>query len=305
MFNVIKDNLQILNEAEVCVMSTASYYKSLLNPQHLYDMGITGKDMVCAVIDSGCDFKHPAFKDKIIGGRNFIKEGKGPEDFSDLNGHGTHVAGLISSNPYLSFNGGIAPDAKLLICKALGENGSGSFDSIINAINYAVDQNVDVINMSLGGGVDIPELHEAVKRAVNKNITICCASGNEANGDKGLIDELCYPGAYREVIEVGAINKRKEPSRFSNSNLFVDCVCYGERILSAYLNNSYALLDGTSQATPQVSGCVLLLKQWFKEEFGREPHEEELYAALIKCTERLPEYHRKQTGFGFIDLKNL
>ena len=305
MFNVIKDNLQILNETEVCAMSTASYYKSLLNPQHLYDMGITGKDMVCAVIDSGCDFKHPAFKNKIIGGRNFIKEGKGSEDFSDLNGHGTHVAGLISSNPYLSFNGGIAPDAKLLICKALGENGSGNFDSIINAINYAVDQNVDVINMSLGGGVDIPELHEAVKRAVNKNITICCASGNEANGDKGKIDELCYPGAYREVIEVGAINKRKEPSYFSNSNLFVDCVCYGERILSAYLNNAYALLDGTSQATPQVSGCVLLLKQWFKEEFGREPHEEELYAALIKCTERLPEYHRKQTGFGFIDLKNL
>ena len=305
MFNIIKDNLQILNEAEVCAMSTASYYKSLLNPQHLYDMGITGKDMVCAVIDSGCDFKHPAFKDKIIGGCNFTKEGKGPEDFSDLNGHGTHVAGLISSNPYLSFNGGIAPDAKLLICKALGENGSGSFNSIINAINYATDQNVDVINMSLGGGVDIPELHEAVKRAVNKNITICCASGNEANGDKGLVDELCYPGAYREVIEVGAINKRKEPSRFSNSNLFVDCVCYGERILSAYLNNSYALLDGTSQATPQVSGCVLLLKQWFKEEFGREPHEEELYAALIKCTERLPEYNRKQTGFGFVDLRKL
>ena len=170
MFNVIKDNLQILNEAEVCAMSTASYYKSLLNPQHLYDIGITGKDTVCAVIDSGCDFKHPAFKDKIIGGRNFIKEGKGPEDFSDLNGHGTHVAGLIASHPYLSFNGGIAPDAKLLICKALGENGSGSFDAIINSINYAVDQKVDVINMSLGGGVDVPELHTAIKRAVDNNI---------------------------------------------------------------------------------------------------------------------------------------
>ena len=305
MFNVIKDNLKILEEQEVCAMSNASYYKALLNPQHLYDMGVTGKDLVCAVIDSGCDTKHPAFKNKIIGGRNFIKEGKGVTDFSDLNGHGTHVAGLISSNPYLSFNGGIAPGAKLLICKALGENGSGSFDAIINAINYAVDQKVDVINMSLGGGVDLPELHDAIKRAYNANITICCASGNEARGDKGKVDELCYPGAYREVIEVGAINKRRDPSYFSNSNLFVDCVCYGEGILSTYLNNNYALLDGTSQATPLVSGCVLLLKQWFTKEFGREPHEEELYAALIKCTERLPEYHRKQTGFGFVDLKKL
>ena len=305
MFNVIKDNLQILNEAEVCAMSTASYYKSLLNPQFLYDVGITGKDTVCAVIDSGCDFKHPAFKDKIIGGRNFIKEGKGPEDFSDLNGHGTHVAGLISSDPYLSFAGGIAPDAKLLICKALGENGSGSFDAIINSIYYAIDNNVDVINMSLGGGVDIPELHNAVKKAVDKNIIVCCASGNEARGDRGCVDELCYPGAYREVIEVGAINKRKEPSSFSNSNQFVDCVCYGERILSTYLNNSYALLDGTSQATPQISGCILLLKQWFMKEFGRQPHEEELYAALIKCTDRFANYHRKQTGFGFVDLGKL
>jgi major intracellular serine protease len=305
MFNVIKDNLKILDEQEVCAMSNASYYKALLSPQYLYDMGVTGKDLVCAVIDSGCDTKHPAFKNKIIGGRNFIKEGKGATDFSDLNGHGTHVAGLISSDPYLSFSGGIAPGAKLLICKALGENGSGSFDAIINAINYAVDQKVDVINMSLGGGVDIPELHDAIKRAYNANITICCASGNEARGDKGKIDELCYPGAYREVIEVGAINKRRDPSYFSNSNKFVDCVCYGEGILSAYLNNNYALLDGTSQATPQVSGCVLLLKDWFRKEFGREPHEEELYAALIKCTDRLPEYHRKQTGFGFVDLKKL
>ena len=304
MFNVIKDNLKILNEAEVCAMSTASYYKSLLNPHHLYDMGITGKGMVCAVIDSGCDFNHPSLKNKIIGGYNFTQEGS-PKDFSDLNGHGTHVAGLISSDSYLSFNGGIAPDAKLLICKALGEDGSGSFDSIINAIHYAIDNNVDVINMSLGGGIDIPELHEAILRAYKKNIMICCASGNEAKGDKGTIDELCYPGAYREVIEVGAINKRREPSYFSNSNLFIDCVCYGERILSTYLNNSYALLDGTSQATPQVAGCVLLLKQWFIKEFGRTPYDEELYAALIKCTDRLSNYHRKQTGFGFIDLKKL
>ena len=305
MFRVIKDNLQILNDAEVCAMSTASYYKSLLNPHRLYDMGITGKGMVCAVIDSGCEPNHPSLKNKIIGGRNFINEGKGPEDFSDLNGHGTHVAGLISSDPYLSFNGGIAPDAKLLICKALGEHGSGSFDSIINAINYAVDQNVDVINMSLGGGYDLPELHDAILRAYNKNIIVCCASGNEASGDKGVIDEYCYPGAYREVVEVGAINKRKEPSYFSNSNKFVDCVCYGERILSCYPGNSYALLDGTSQATPLVSGCVLLLKQWFIKEFGREPYDEELYAALIRCTDRVDNYHRKQTGFGFIDLGKL
>ena len=305
MFNVIKDNLKILNEAEVCAMSNASYYKSLINPYHLYDKGITGKGMVCAVIDSGCEFNHPSLKDKILDGRNFTQEGS-PNDFSDLNGHGTHVAGLISSDPYLSFAGGIAPDAKLLICKALGEDGSGGFAAIINAINYAIDKKVDVINMSLGGGFDLPELHQAVKRAVEKGIIVCCASGNEARGDKGTVDELCYPGSYREVVEIGAIDKRRDPSSFSNSNLFVDCVTYGERILSTYLNNSYALLDGTSMATPIASGCLILLKQWFTMEFGRQPHEEEIYAALIKCTERLPKCdNRRQVGHGYIDLQKL
>ncbi len=303
MFNM--EDITILTKAEMANQDLDSYYKALLNLQHLYDRGITGKGLTCAVIDSGCDPDHPLLRSKIIGGCNFTKEGKGKNDFNDENGHGTHVAALISSNSYGPFAGGVAPGADLLICKALGKNGSGDFNAIIKSINYAVDCKVDVINMSLGGPIDLPELYEAVKRAYDAGIVICCASGNEANGDNGRIDEFCYPGAYIEVIEVGAINKEKQPSYFSNSNNLVDCVCYGERILSCYPNDGFALLDGTSQATPQVAGCVLLIKDWFMQEFGRKPSNNEVYAALIKCSKELDGYNRRQTGFGYIDLDEL
>lgn len=301
MFNM--DQITILSNNEMSE-ELCSYYKDLLNVKSLYDKGATGKNLICAVIDSGCDINHPVFKNRIIGGINFTSEGC-CTDYSDTNGHGTHVAGLICSNKLNMFQGGIALDAKLLICKALGANGSGSLDSLIHSINYAIDNNADVINMSLGGTVNSPELYQAVKRADQKGITICCASGNNGMGDNGTIDEFCYPGSYQEVIEVGAINKNNIPSYFSNSNTMIDCISYGERIFSAFPGNRFALLDGTSQATPLVSGSLLLIKEWFINEFGRRPSNEELYAALIKCTVSLDSYSKKQVGFGYIDLSKL
>lgn len=300
LFNM--EDIKILTNAEIASNSTNCYYKDQINPYGLYNKKITGNGFTCAVIDTGCDRDHVSLRDKIIGGRNFTGSGN-VNNFSDENGHGTHVAGLISSDPYKQFNGGIAPGAKLLICKALGGNGTGSMNAIIDSIYYAIDQKVDIINMSLGTRTNVPQLYDAIKKAHDANIVICCASGNEAKNDGGTIDEYSYPGAYGEVIEVGAINKQMQPSSFSNSNNLVDCVCYGERILSCYPGNKYALLDGTSQASPLVAGSVLLLAEWFTKEFERKPTNDELYAALIKCSYTpLSGYNRKQIGFGYIDL---
>ena len=299
-------NVEVLSEAALMDKQEVlnSYYKDLIGATNLYIQGITGKDLVCAVIDSGCDCDHVLLKDKIIGGKNFTNEGK-KDDYSDLNGHGTHVAGLIAGGEYGPFRGGIAPDAKLIIAKALNSEGTGSMEGIIEAINWCIDQDVNVINMSLGGPVDIPELHDAIKRACDKGIVVCVASGNEAESDYGVIDELCYPGAYQEVIEVGAIDKHKVPSFFSNSNNVVDCVTYGQEILSTFPDQSFAVLDGTSMATPIVSGCVILLQQWFEKEFGRKPSREEIYATLIKCSCEIEGFNKKQQGFGYIDLGRL
>lgn len=302
MFNT--ERINVFSEEDILNHSIRSFNKKLLGVDCLYQNNIFGNDLVCAVLDTGCNKDHPALCGKIKGGLNFTDEGD-KYDFSDLNGHGTHVAGLISSEPMGSFEGGIAPKSKLIICKVLTSRGNGGLQNVIDGLNYAIDQNVNVINMSLGSNIESPELYNTIQRAYDRGIVVCCASGNMAKGDNGYVDEFCYPGAYHEVIEVGSINYDKTPSKFSNSNNMVDCVCYGEQILSTFLDNRFAIMDGTSQATPLISGCVLLLKEWFIKEFGREPSKDEIYASLIRCSSNIDGYPRKQTGFGFIDLSKL
>lgn len=243
-----------------------------------------GKGMKVAVLDTGCDVNHPDLKDRIIGGRNFTDDdSSNPEIYTDYNGHGTHVAGTIAAQENDAGVIGVAPEADLLIVKVLNRNGSGQYAWIIKGIHYAIEQNADIISMSLGGPVDVPELHDAIKAAIRKNILVVCAAGNEGDGDDST-DEFAYPGCYNEVVSVGAINLERDSSRFTNSHNEVDCVAPGEGILSTYLNGKYATLSGTSMAAPHVSGALALIKVYANEQFGRKLSEPELYAQLIRRT---------------------
>jgi major intracellular serine protease len=243
-----------------------------------------GKGITVAILDTGCDLTHPDLKDQIIGGRNFTNDDNGdPDDYKDYNGHGTHVAGTIAAIQNNNGVVGVAPEAKLLIIKVLDKKGSGQYEWIINGINYAIEQKADIISMSLGGPVDVPEMHEAIQTAVQHNILVVCAAGNEGDGNDST-DEFAYPGSYNEVISVGAVDLNRNSSRFSNSNNEVDLVAPGEKILSTYLNGTYATLSGTSMATPHVSGAMALIKVLDNSSFERNLTEPELYAQLIKRT---------------------
>jgi major intracellular serine protease len=243
-----------------------------------------GKGVTIAILDTGCDMTHPDLKERVIGGRNFTRDDKGiKEVYRDYNGHGTHVAGTMAATINQKGVVGVAPEANLLIVKVLDRNGSGQYEWIINGINYAIEQKVDIISMSLGGPEDVPELHEAIQKAVENNILVVCAAGNEGDGQDST-DEFGYPGSYNEVISVGAINLERQISDFTNSNNEVDLVAPGENILSTYLKGKYAKLSGTSMATPHVSGALALLKALTFESFERELTETELYAQLIKRT---------------------
>ena len=243
-----------------------------------------GKGITVAILDTGCDLTHPDLKDQIIGGRNFTNDDNGdPDVYKDYNGHGTHVAGTIAAIQNNNGVVGVAPEAKLLIIKVLDKKGSGQYEWIINGINYAIEQKADIISMSLGGPVDVPELHEAIQTAVQHNILVVCAAGNEGDGNDST-DEFAYPGSYNEVISVGAVDLNRNSSRFSNSNNEVDLVAPGEKILSTYLNGTYATLSGTSMATPHVSGAMALIKVLANSSFERNLTEPELYAQLIKRT---------------------
>ncbi len=243
-----------------------------------------GQGITIAILDTGCDTDHPDLKDRIIGGRNFTEDDGGKSEiYEDYNGHGTHVAGTIAASLNNTGVAGVAPEANLLILKVLGKNGSGQYDWIIKAIDYAISQKVDIISMSLGGPEDVKELHDIIKKAVNQNILVVCAAGNEGDGEDST-DELGYPGCYNEVISVGAIDLERQSSEFTNSNNQVDLVAPGEKITSTYLNGTYASLSGTSMATPHVSGALALLKVLSNSDFERDLTVPELYAQLIKRT---------------------
>lgn len=268
----------------------------LIKAKHLQDKGYSGKGVTVAIIDTGCDKTHPMLKGRIIGGRNYTNEGTS-KDFTDLNGHGTHVAGIIAGD-----YDGVAKGCNLIILKVLNKRGEGDLQSVVKAIYYAIGKKVDIINMSLGCPNNDPALEKAIKKAVAKDICVCCASGN--NGDNNPnTDENAYPGAYPEVICVGAMNSNLGVSNFSNSNKFVDIVAPGENITSTYIGGGLKSLTGTSMATPCVSGALALIIEWSTEEFKRRLTEAEIYGLLIKNTITLQNVDRRLQGQGRLEFK--
>ncbi|MGM0846168.1 MAG: S8 family peptidase [Bacillota bacterium] len=261
-----------------------------------------GKGIKIAVLDTGCDLNHEDLQGRIVGTRNFTNDdGGNEENVTDYNGHGTHVAGTIAANENGSGVVGVAPEASLLIVKVLaGEQGSGRYDWIVDGIQYSIDQGVDIISMSLGGPADYPPLHELIKQAVAKNISVVCAAGNE--GDENAdTDEFSYPACYNEVISVGAIDFERNSSYFTNSNNEVDLVAPGEKILSTIPGGKFAAFSGTSMSAPHVSGALALVKLLEESSFDRKLSECEIYAQLIKRTIPLG-YPKTLEGNGLLYL---
>ena len=276
----------------------AVYGIEMIQAKSIWEESQKGAGVKIAVIDSGCDINHESLKNNIVGVRNFTDEDKrNPNIVTDRVGHGTHVTGTICANVT-----GVAPDVQIYVLKAINRTGTGKLSWVVNAIKYAVDLKVDIISMSLGISENSPKLERAIKDAVNNNISVVCAAGNDGDGNSESF-EYSYPAAYMDVISVGAVDKKGIPANFSNSNTAIDVVAPGVDILSTYPNNQFAILSGTSMATPHVTGSLALLKNWSKNEFQRNLTQEELYAQLIKHTKVL-EYSRTVQGNGLIYLKD-
>ncbi|MFD2212267.1 S8 family peptidase [Metabacillus endolithicus] len=272
-----------------------------------WEQGYFGHGNVIAVLDTGCDSSHFELQNQIIDGYNFTTDDGGdPKNIKDYNGHGTHVCGTICAEENDRGVVGVAPKAKLLVLKVLSGQGYGETKWVTEGIRYATKwrgpngERVRVISMSLGGREDDQDLYKAVQEAINQEILIVCAAGNEGDG-RYETDEFAYPGAYPEVVQVGSVNLQKEISDFSNTNRAIDLVAPGEEILSTYLNNEFAVLSGTSMATPHVSGAVALIIEQCEKEFDRPLTEAEIYAQLIKRTHSL-NYSRRYQGNGMLNL---
>ncbi|MDX1441795.1 MAG: S8 family serine peptidase [Nitrosopumilaceae archaeon] len=163
------------------------------------EKGIEGEGIKIAVIDTGVDFNHPDLlgwgpDGKVIGGYNFIQEGDLP---MDNNGHGTQVAGVIAANGNLK---GIAPKAKILAYKVSEDGNAVSSDLIIKAIEKAINDKADIINISLGVNKTNESIDTAVTKALEKEIFVVTAAGNDGPG-YGTIGS---PGRNFGSVTVGA-----------------------------------------------------------------------------------------------------
>ena len=291
----------IINKEIRGVSTKAAYGVEMIKAKSIWPEAQKGAGVRIAVIDSGCDINHESLKNNIAGVRNFTDEDKkNPNIVVDRVGHGTHVIGTICANG--SNVTGVAPDAQIYVLKAINRTGTGKLSWVVNAIKYAIELKVDIISMSLGISENSAKLEKAIKEAVNNNIAVVCAAGNEGDGNSDSF-EYSYPAAYIDVISVGAVDKKGVPAKFTNSNTTIDLVAPGVDILSTYPNNQFAVLSGTSMATPHVTGSLALLKNWSRNEFQRDLSQEELYAQLIKHTKVL-EYPRTIQGNGLIYLKD-
>jgi len=166
--------------------------------------GNTGAGVKVAIIDTGIDYNHPDL-DANFGtllGYNFVND---DDDPMDDNGHGTHCAGIVAAED----NGvGVAPEAYLYGVKVLDSGGSGFITDVIAGIDWSVQNDMEIISMSLGGGGSV-SLEAACDNAYNAGIVVVASAGNGGN-PPGRGDNVGYPAAYSSVIAVAATDSNDE-----------------------------------------------------------------------------------------------
>lgn len=256
----VTDGLQIQKNAprHLARLSSRKGLYELKTPfKYKYDT--TGKDIVAYVIDTGIDIKHPEFEGRAIKGASFVNESDG-----DLNGHGTHVSGIIGSKTY-----GVAKDVELVEVKVINQQGSGDLTSILEGIQWAVNDRQKrkvkaVANMSLGAffsGI----LNDAVNAAFETGLVIVSAAGN-SNARASMFS----PASAEHSLTVGALDDRTDTiAVFSNYGDRVHVFASGVEVESLDIKNydKPVLMSGTSMASPVVAGLVAtLLEKGIKPE---------------------------------------
>ncbi len=257
---------------DVRVFAMDSKANTQIRADLVQSSGNNGEGRKIVVIDTGYNYNHQELSSSYLGGKDFVN---GDNDPFDDNGHGSHVAGIITADGIDANAKGVAPATGIISGKVLDAAGSGFFSNVVAAIYWAVDGNdgiagtaddfnADAISMSLGtsqpytykGFCDsvLPDLTNAIKYARGRNVAVIVAAGN--SGGAGV----SIPGCISYSTTVGAVDSSGKIATFSGKGKAVDISAPGVSIFSSWLGNDYKTASGTSMATPMVSGAVALIK---------------------------------------------
>ncbi len=229
---------------------------------------VDGTGIRIAVIDTGIDASHTDFGDRVVYAEDFTGEGT-----ADEYGHGTHVAGIAAGDGSANDGEyvGVAPGASLMDLKALDSGGGGYLSDIVDAIEAAVREGADVINMSLGGPPQEDDpMVEAVDWAFDRGVTVVSSAGNEI--DTAEFRSVSSPAVAAGAIAVGASDDDEHESFASargpaphTSVLKPEVVAPGTGITAAGSSDAgdspYTEMSGTSMSAPHVSGLAALVQE--------------------------------------------
>lgn len=215
-----------------------------------WDLTTGSASVSVAVLDTGVDLSHPDLQGKVVASVNFTDSAT----VSDVNGHGTHVAGIVGAT---TNNGqgvaGLGYNTTVMNVKVMGDNGSGSSGSIAQGVVWAADNGARVINISAGATFQMTTLESAINYAQGRGVVVVAAAGN--NGSSAPF----YPAFYSDVIAVASTDMFDNLAPSSDYGDWVDVAAPGGNIYSTLPNNRYASLSGTSMASPHVAGLAGLV----------------------------------------------
>ncbi|RLE43886.1 hypothetical protein DRJ19_01820 [Candidatus Woesearchaeota archaeon] len=302
-----KNEFLIAENVKLRILSrTPSEFSDMIGANFLWNKNLTGKNITVALIDTGIDYTHPDLGNcssigaecRVIDGYDFVNDDSDP---MDDNGHGTHCAGIIGANGTVK---GVAPSVEFLAVKVCNESGSCHLVDIIAGLDWSVSHGADIISMSIGGfdfckGNDgYSLLSKITNDIVQLGIPVIVAAGNDAGigriGSPGDAFDVITVGAYDDSFNDVADFSSRGPSMFGRFD--PDLIAPGVNINSTFPNSAYELMDGTSMATPFVTGCVALML-----EMNSSMDVDEIRARLIHNAEDIGAAWFEQGG-GLINV---
>ncbi|QOY36649.1 S8 family peptidase [Anaerobacillus isosaccharinicus] len=296
LFNVGKD---VMTEGEVLNVQSVignEFKENQVTPWAHDVMGIQqsskkeiSRMIKIAIIDSGINKNHEDLLEKVVGEFNAINP---KEPITDEFGHGTAIAGIIAANDNAYGIIGISQNVELYDVKVLNDEGKGDVEHFINAIEWCIEQEVDIINVSFGFQAENLDLKNAIDKANDKGIIIVAAAGNTYGFG------VDYPARYENVLSITSI--REDLKRASSAAKGkIDFAAPGVDIISTDKDGGYSLFTGTSFATAYATGFIARLLE--EKDLTRD----ELMNVLKELAVDLGvEGYDREYGYGLLKMKN-